>query len=339
LKALYLEGFGKDLVLKEVPVPSDLAPDQVLVQIELTGICHRDILTTKGFFPRTKLPVVLGHEIAGKVVAVGPGVTGFREGDRVASLIYEPCGKCEYCLSGRENLCRSKETYGEDIDGSYADFVRVGSRSLVKAPEGVSSAGLAISACVTGMLMHAFRMRAALSRGETVLVTGAGGGVGIHAVQIAKALGGKVIAATSSEWKAGSIKEAGASEVVVWTEGFSDQVKKLTNGKGVDVILESVGGPTFGESMKCLAPGGRLVVVGNVLPSPVQFQLGVLILKELSIVGSISSVRTDVEDALKLTAEGKIRPIVHDILPLAEAQRGHKLMSEKASLGRVMLKP
>jgi len=241
LKALYLEAIGRELVLKDVPVSSPLAPDEVLVKTELTGVCHRDILTAKGFFPRTKLPVVLGHEIAGSVAKVGSRVTGFREGDRVASLIYEPCGKCEYCLSGRENLCRSKRTFGEDIDGSYADFVKVSSRSLVKAPDGVSSAGLAISACVTGMLMHAFRKRASLLPGETVLVTGAGGGVGIHTIQIANALGAKVIAATSSEWKVGRVREAGASDVVVWTEGFSDQVKKLTDGRGVDVVLESVG--------------------------------------------------------------------------------------------------
>jgi acryloyl-coenzyme A reductase len=339
LKALYLEAIGRELVLKDVPVPSPLAPDEVLVKTELTGICYRDILTTKGFFPRTKLPIVLGHEIAGTVAEIGSGVTGFREGDRVASLIYEPCGKCEFCLSGRENLCRAKKIFGEDIDGSYADFVKVNSRSLVKAPDGVSAPGLAISACVTGMLMHAFRKRAALVPGETVLITGAGGGVGIHAVQIAKALGAKVIAATSSEWKAESVREAGASDVVVWTEAFADEVKKLTDGRGVDVVLESVGGPTFGESMRSLAPGGRLVVVGNVLPSPVQFQLGVLILKELSIIGSISSVKKDVEDALRLTAEGKIKPVVHDILPLEEASRGHKLMTERATLGRVMLKP
>ncbi|MGA1974101.1 MAG: zinc-binding dehydrogenase [Conexivisphaerales archaeon] len=339
MKALYLESIGKELVLKDVPVPSALAPDEVLVETELTGICYRDILTSKGFFPRTRLPIVLGHEISGKIVKLGSAVTGFKEGDRVGSLIYEPCGKCEYCLSGRENLCRSKRTFGEDIDGSYASFVKVSSRSLIKAPDGVSSAGLAISACVTGMLMHAFRTRGALFPGETVLVTGAGGGVGIHAVQVAKALGAKVIAATSSEWKAAKIKEVGASDVIVWNEGFGDQVKKLTEGRGVDVILESVGGPTFGESMRSLAPGGRLVVVGNVLPSPVQFQLGTLILKELSIVGSISSVRKDVEDALRLTAEGKIKPVVHDTLPLEEASRGHKLMSEKATLGRVMLKP
>ena len=339
MKALYLEAIGRELVLKEVPTPSSLAPDEVLVQTELTGICYRDILTTRGFFPRTKMPVILGHEIAGKVVGVGSAVTGFREGDRVASLIYEPCGKCEYCLSGRENLCRSKRTFGEDIDGSYADFVKVNSRSLVSAPEGVAPEGLAISACVTGMLLHAFRKRAKLSPGETVLVTGAGGGVGIHAVQIAKALGARVIAATSSEWKAGSIREAGASDVVVWTETFGDEVKKLTEGRGADVVLESVGGPTFSESMKSLAPGGRLVDVGNILPSPIQFQLGVLILKEISVIGSISSVKEDVKDALELTAAGKIKPVVYDTLPLADAQKGHRIMSEKASLGRIMLRP
>ena len=339
MKALYLESIGKELVLKEVPIPSNLAPDEVLVETELTGICFRDVLTSKGFFPRARLPVILGHEISGRISKVGSEVTGFKEGDRVTSLIYEPCGKCSYCRSGRENLCRAKRTFGEDVDGSYASYVRVNSRARVKAPDGVSSAGLAISACVTGMLVHAFRSRAALQPGETVLVTGAGGGVGIHAVQIAGALGAHVIAATSSEWKAPKVREAGAGDVIVWSEGFCDQVKKLTEGRGVDIVLEAVGSPTFADSMHSLAPGGRLVVVGNVLPSPVSFQLGSLILKELSVVGSLSSVRRDVEDALKMTAEGKIKPIVHDTIPLEEASRGHKLMSDKATLGRVMLKP
>lgn len=109
MKALYLEGIGKELALKEVPIPSELRPDEVLVQTELTGICYRDILTTKGFFPRTKLPVVLGHEIAGRVASLGSAVTGFKEGDRVASLIYEPCGKCEYCRSGQGEPVPGKE--------------------------------------------------------------------------------------------------------------------------------------------------------------------------------------------------------------------------------------
>ncbi|HVP23309.1 MAG TPA: zinc-binding dehydrogenase [Conexivisphaerales archaeon] len=339
MKALYLEAVGADLVLKEVPTPSDLSPDEVLVQTELTGICYRDILTTRGDFPRTRLPVILGHEIGGRIVKVGSAVTDFKEGDRVASLIYQPCGRCEYCLSGRENLCRSKKTFGEDVDGSYAEFVKVDRGALVKAPEGVSAAGLAISACVTGMLLHAFRKRAGLKPGETVLVTGAGGGVGVHAVQIAKALGARVIAATSSEWKEASIRKLGASEVVVWKEAFADKVKKLTDGRGVDVVLESVGGPTFSESIKSTAPGGRMIVVGNVLPSPIQFQLGVLILKELSVIGSISSVKQDVEDALRLTVDGRIKPVVHEVLPLADAQMGHRLMSGRASLGRIMLRP
>jgi acryloyl-coenzyme A reductase len=339
MKALYLEGINQGLVLKEAPVPEVLADDQVLIQTELTGICYRDILTTKGFFPRTKLPIILGHEIAGKVVKLGGGVTGFRVGDRVASLIYEPCGKCDFCLSGKENLCRSKKTYGEDLDGSYAEYVRVSQRSLVKAPEGVPPAGLAISACVTGMLLHAFRVRASLVPGETVLVTGAGGGVGIHAVQIAKALGARVIAATSSEWKAPKIKEVGADDVVFWKEGFADQVKKIAGGRGVDVVLEAVGGPTFADSLRSLAPGGRVVAVGNVLPSSVPVQLGTLILKELAVIGSLSSTHADVRDALLMTADGRIKPIVHDTLPLAEASNGHKLMSEKATLGRVMLRP
>lgn len=339
MKAVYLEKVGQPPVIREVPVPDALEEDEVLIETEMTGICYRDILTVKGFFPRTKQPVILGHEIAGKIVKLGERVEGFKEGDRVTSLIYVPCGKCDFCLSGRENLCRSRRTYGEDVDGSYAEYIRANYRSLVKAPPGVTSEGLAISACVTGMLLHAFRARAELHEGDTALITGAGGGVGIHAVQIAKALGAKVIAETSSEWKAQKIKEMGADQVIVWSTSFSEEVKRMTNGKGVEVALEAVGGPCFGESYRSLSWGGRMVVVGNVVPAPVQMSLGTLILKENAVVGSLSSTKKDVEDAIQMTADGEIRAVVHDVLPLEDALRGHQLMEDRGSLGRVLLKP
>jgi acryloyl-coenzyme A reductase len=338
LKAIRLSKFGLKPVICDVPLPQDLAKDEALVQIELTGICYRDILTVKGFFPRTKLPVILGHEVAGKVVKLGSDESGFREGDRVVSLIYVPCGRCEFCASGRENLCRSRRTYGEDLDGSYAEFIKVNVRSLVRAPTGVPAEGLAISACVTGMVLHALRERAKLIRGETVLVTGAGGGVGIHAVQVARALGARVIAATTSEWKATSIRNAGANEVLTWSTGFADEVKKLTEGSGVDIVLEAVGGPSFPESLRSLSWGGRMVVVGNVTPAPVQLSLGPLILKENGLLGSLSSTKKDVVDALEMTARGDIKPVAR-VLPLEDATKGHELMEERSTLGRVLLRP
>jgi acryloyl-coenzyme A reductase len=329
---------GGQLGTKNVPVPDRLEHKQVLLKLEMTGICFRDLLTVDGYFPNTRYPVTLGHEIVGRVEKVGSEVTKFAPGDRVVSLIYQPCGQCEDCLSGRENICRSKKTYGEEVDGSYAEYVVATENSLVKAPEEVSPEGAAISACVTGMLLHAFR-RAGTLRGETVLVTGAGGGVGIHAVQVAKALGCRVIAATSSPWKGNKISEFGADMVISYSDSFAREVKSATAGRGVDVVLESVGTPTLTDSLRSLRWGGRLVLVGNVKPLPTEVALGLIILRENSIFGSLSSTKPEVEEALRMTAQGLLRPVIHAILPLEDAAKGHMLMRERASLGRVLLKP
>jgi len=337
LKAVRLKDKGR-LETDDIPVPDNLLPEQVLIRIDLTGICFRDVLTVEGYFPNTKYPVTLGHEITGRIVKGGDNVDNFSVGDRVASLIYEPCGKCEDCLNGRENLCRYKKTFGEELDGSYADYIVASEKSLVKVPQGVSAEAAAISACVTGMLIHAFN-RANTKEGENVLVTGAGGGVGIHAVQIAKALGCRVIAATSSAWKGEKIREYGADEVIIYDKNFSQEVKRLTSGRGVDVVLESVGTPTLTDSIRSLSWGGRMVIVGNVNPAPAQLMLGHIILRENSLIGSLSSTRKEVEQALKLSAEGKVKPVIHTILPLEQASEGHKIMKEKGSLGRILLKP
>ncbi|MEM3186598.1 MAG: alcohol dehydrogenase catalytic domain-containing protein [Conexivisphaerales archaeon] len=338
MKAVRLEKDGR-LNYSDVDMPENIEADEVLLKVDMTGICYRDILTVDGFFPNTKFPVTLGHEITGKVVKKGNSVSEFEVGERVASLIYEPCGKCEECLAGRENLCRRRKTFGEDIDGSYAEYVKVNQRALVKVPQQVNSEGAAIAACVTGMLVHAFKKRGNLQSDETVLVTGAGGGVGVHAVQIAKALGANVIAATSSSWKADAIKKYGADHVIVYNDKFSDQVKQITDGKGVDLVLDSVGTPTLQDSIRSSRWGGRVVLVGNVKPEPIDIMLGILILRENTIMGSLSSTREDVKVALDMTAKGLIKPVIHQVFSLADAEKGHDVMRNKSSLGRILLRP
>lgn len=338
LKAVFLMGIRKPLEIKEIEVPEKLEPHEVLIKQKLTGICYRDILTVDGFFPRVKIPIIPGHEIAGTVVKVGDAVKNFKPGDYVASLIYIPCGTCKYCKMGMENLCRNRLTYGEDLNGSYAEYVKVHENSLVKVPPGVPIEGAVIGACVTGMLYHALKVKGKLTEGERVLVTGAGGGVGIHAVQMAKALGARVIAVTTSEWKVDKIRSAGADDIIISKGTFSDDVKRLTEGDGVDLVLESVGQPTFEQSFRSVRWGGRIIVVGNVNVQPVSLNLGPLILRGVTISGSVSSTKSDLLQALKLTAEGKIKPIIHDIIPLERAQEAHDMMRKKETAGRVLLK-
>jgi acryloyl-coenzyme A reductase len=272
------------------------------------------------------------------VLAVGEGVVDFKPGDRVASLTYIPCGKCKYCKSGNENLCKQRLTFGEEINGSFAQMVKVHERSLVKVPDNVTPEGAAIASCVTGMVLRAFRHVAKVKQDESVLITGAGGGVGIHAVQVAKALGCKVIAATSSEEKFKYIMEAGADEVLLSDDKMVEKVKRLTGDDGVDVVLEAVGQPTFEKSLRCLAWGGRMVVVGNVTASSVEVPLGLIILKANSIAGTIAATKKDLEDALKLTADGKVRPVV-TVYPLEKIYDAMEKMRRKESVGRLLLKP
>lgn len=328
--------------LKEFPMIEEidderLEDDSVLIEQSETGICYRDVLTMEGFMPRVTLPIVPGHEISGVIMETGPRVTGFKKGDRVASLIYVPCGECDYCKNGKENLCKNKKTFGEAIDGAYRRFVQVPEISLVKVPPNVSPEAASISACVTGMVVQALDVVGELKEGSSVLITGAGGGVGTHAVQIAKALGAKVIAETSSEWKKDKLYGIGADDVVS-ADGFSQKVKEITGGRGVDLALETVGAPTFNGTFRSLAFGGRVVVIGNVDVNPVNLPLGNLILKGNSIAGSISSTRKSMARALELSAGGKISPIVGKVFPLEQVGEAYTAMKERQIFGRAFLK-
>lgn len=313
-----------------------LREDEVQVEQIETGICYRDILTMEGFMPRLVLPIVPGHEISGTVRKVGSKVTKFKVGDRVTSLIYVPCGVCEYCRSGRENLCRDKKTFGESMNGAYRKYINIPEISLVKVPPNVSPEAAAIAACVTGMVVQALDVVGGLKEGQTLLVTGAGGGVGSHAVQIGKALGATVIAETSSEWKSDGIRKAGADFVVSGSD-FSKKVKEISK-EGVDIVLETVGSPTFMDGFRSLKFGGRVVVVGNVDVNPVSLPLGNLILKGNSIAGSVSSTKKSVEKALKLSSEGKITPVVGKVYSLEEVGEAYRAMKNRELFGKAYIK-
>ena len=334
MKAAIMEGINGKVHSANIQDPEP-ADDEIVIRQNLTGICYRDLLTHEGFFPRAKFPIVPGHEVSGIVVKTGKTVKKFKIGDRVASLIYIPCGKCEYCKSGRENLCPNKQTLGETIQGSYAEMVKVPERCVVRVPPAVPEELATISACVTGMVYHALSVSGQILPGENVLVTGAGGGVGVHAVQVAKALGANVFAYTSSKWKAEKLQEIGVDHVLLSDE-FDREVKNYPGG-GVDLALDTVGLPTFSRSLRSLKFGGRLVVIGNVQPVPVDLPLGLIILKGNRIEGSISSTREDMKKALRLSAQGIIKPVIAEKIDLDHIEDAYSMMKEKRNLGRVLI--
>ncbi len=329
----FLNKINGDIVIKnyEIPEPAD---DEVTVEQKYSGVCFRDILTKQGFFPRVALPIIPGHEIGGTVIKKGKNVTSVNTGDRVSSLIYVPCGKCEFCSTGQENLCPNKKSFGEALNGGYSKYVNVSTDSLVRVPAGVPEEAIPIAACVTAMLVHAIVKMGKIKKGDNVLITGAGGGVGVHAIQIVKAFGGHPIAETSSQWKEDELYKLGAEHIVHANDDFNTDVKKLG---GADIVLEDVGILTFNKSLRSLKTGGRMIVIGNLNPEPVSLPLGLIILKGNTIKGSITSTKEDLKMALDLNASGNVKPVIGKKIGINEINRTYDDMLARKIFGRVLI--
>jgi acryloyl-coenzyme A reductase len=343
MRAVVLREFGgaENLRLEtvEAPAPEGLRPREVLIRVRAVGVCYHDIINRSGNLPRTKLPSILGHEVAGEVVATGGEARSFRAGDRVATIQRVHCGRCDLCRRGRMTLCKEGVFFGEEIPGGYADFVVAEEQGLAKIPEGLAFEEASICACTIGTAIHVARTRGGVQLDETVLITGASGGVGMHAVQVCRLIGARVLAVTSSPAKAARLKETGADEVIVSPDlRFAPQVRRATAGRGVDVVLEITGSLTFDQAMRSLAPAGRLIVVGNLEARPVSFMPGLVILKELEIRGSFATTTSELAESFRLVMERKVRPIVSRVMPLAEAAKAHQILYDRGVTGRIVLR-
>jgi len=342
MQAIVLRAFGSPANLRPeiVPDPSP-GPGEVLLRVHACGVCYHDVINRRGSLPRTHVPAILGHEAAGEVVAVGPEVSGWAPGDRAATLQRLSCGGCGHCRSDRPSLCRrDTRFFGEEIPGGYAEYMTAPVAGLGRVPAGVPWPVAAVTCCTTGTAVHCLRTRGNLQAGETVLITGASGGVGMQAVQLARHDGARVLAVTSSAAKIDPLLEAGAHDVIV-SPGldFADEVRRRTRGQGVDVVIEIVGSATFNQSLRVLAPGGRLVTVGNLETGSVDLNPGLIIVKELEILGAYATTQGELDEALRLIESGALRPWVSDVLPLPEAARAHDRLEKREVAGRLVLVP
>ncbi len=339
MRAAILESFGgpDNFIVGEMPRPVP-GVDQILVKVAGCGVCGHDLLNRAGHFPHAKLPLVPGHEIAGTVVETGPSVTRFRAGDRVALIQRLPCGLCGLCRAGRENICVSGPGfYGEEISGGYGDYVIASERNAVAVPENIPLRVAAVLSCAIGTGFHALR-RATLGLGDSVLVTGSSGGVGIHTIKLAKLMGLKTIAVSSAEGKREKIVAAGADEVVIAPDyQFHKQVREITGGEGVDAVIEIAGRPTFASSIRCVRAGGRVVLVGNVEPGNVPLNPAMAILKEINLIGSGHATLADLTKVVELVAAGQIQPEIAAYVPRDRVSDAHSMMEERKTSGRVVL--
>jgi NADPH:quinone reductase-like Zn-dependent oxidoreductase len=338
MKAAIMREFGGPEVLhyEDVPDPKP-RKDQVLVRVRACAMNHLDLWVRKGL-PGVNLPHILGSDIAGEIVAVGEYVKRLKTGQRVLLAPLHFCNHCEPCAAGRQNMCREFTVIGNGVDGGNCELFATGEASVVPIPDAL---GFREAASVPLVFLTAFHMltgRAAMRPGKTVLVLGANSGVGIAAIQIAKLFQGTVIATAGDEQKMEKARALGADFVIAhYTQKISEEVRKITNQAGVDVVIEHVGPATWNESMRSLKAGGVLVTCGATTGPQANLDLRFLFSRQLSVLGSYMGTLGELHEVLKHVFAGRLKPIVDRVFPLAEIRAAHEYLESSRMFGKVVL--
>jgi NADPH:quinone reductase-like Zn-dependent oxidoreductase len=340
MRALYFERHGglNEIAFGEVP---EVRPGagEVVVEVKAAALNRLDLFVLGGL-PGVDLvmPHVPGADAAGVVAEVGEGVAGWRAGDEVVLNPGVWCGTCEFCSRGEESLCVRFGLLGEHRPGTFAERVAVPAASLGRRPPHLSWAE---SAAFPLVHLTAWRMlvtRAALRRGETVLIHGVGGGVSLAALAIAKALGAQVIVTSGSAAKLDRARELGADAVIDYTrQDVAKEVRSLTGKRGADVVVDSTGAATWIPSLKSAARGGRVVTCGATTgPNPAE-EIRLIFWNQLSILGSTMGSVADWNAMLAFVAESRLRPAVDSVLPLESGRSAYERMERKAQFGKIVL--
>lgn len=331
------------LTYTDIPDPQPQGHELVL-KVHSCGVCFHDVLTRNGTLKAgVRLPCVLGHEVAGTVVELGAQVKGFKLGDRVATTQRSYiCGHCRFCRSGFEPLCAQRVFLGDvGLVGGYAQYLAISSDCIAQVPDGVDLDHAAVAACAVGTVLNAVRDVGRVQMGETVLITGAGGGLGLHAIQLACLAGARVLAQTTSVDKVELIRKMGAHEVVLHKRGepFAPLVRDMTQGQGADVIIDNVGTVLFEDIRKSLAIQGRWLMIGQLTGDFVPFNPAQFFLKNQSLLSVTSTSRSQLEDVLTLMQRGQVTPVIERKLPLIEAAQAHQAVEAGRTTGRWLLSP
>ena len=341
MKAVVMEARGGPEVLKvaEVPTPEP-GPKEVRIRVKAAALNHLDIWVRKGVAsPKLPLPHILGADASGVVDAVGPGVTGFAPGDEVVVNPGLSCGHCERCLAGEDNLCPKYEILGEHRFGAYAEYLVVPEANLLKKPPNLS---FEAAAAIPLTFLTAWQMvvdKLQVRPGEDVLVMAAGSGVSVAAIQIAKLFGARIIATAGSEEKLRKAKELGADETVKYTHpDWPKEVRRLTGGKGADKVVDHTGALYFEGVIRATANGGRIAIAGASSGYEGTLPFAHVFFRQLSILGSTMGSKSRLFPILRFVEQGRLKPVVGQVLPLEEAAEGHRLLEERRVFGKVVLR-
>jgi len=342
MKAIRFHEHGGPEVLRYEDVPEpQIKPTEVLVRVKACAMNHLDLWLRRGIPGRkVSLPRIIGSDISGEVAAAGELVRSVKPGQRVLLSPGLSCGQCAHCVAGDDNFCRQYSIFGTVEDGGYAEYVKSPEVNVIPIPGNLSFDEAAAVPLVFLTAWHMLLNRARIKAGETVLVLGAGSGVGSAAIQIVKLLQGRVIATAGNDAKLAKARELGADEVINHSaQDIAEEVKRLTGRRGVDIVFEHVGSATWPKSFASLAPGGRLVTCGATTGYDAGVDIRYLFSRQLSVLGSFMGRKDELLAALRFIGEGKLRAVVDRAFPLAEARAAHEHLEKREQFGKVILHP
>ncbi len=334
----HAHGGPEVIVIETAPDPSP-RPGQVLVRVGACALNHLDLWQRRGLDRVTiPFPHISGAEVAGEVVQAPGGEVA--PGTRVLLQPGLSCGRCAACLDGRDNECRRYDVLGYQSDGGYAELVVVPAANVVPIPDHISFPAAAAFPLTFLTAWHMLVTRAGVRPGETVLVVAGASGVGQAAIQLARLHGARVIATAGSEAKLERVRALGADEVVHHHEqDVVAEVRRLTDKRGVDVVVEHVGQATWDRSVRSLAAGGRLVTCGNTTGWEAALDLRFLFSRQLSLLGSYMGTKGELLQAARFFFDGRVTPLIAAVLPLGEAAEAHRRLEAGDVAGKLVLTP
>lgn len=327
------------LQLEQLAVPEP-GPGEVRVRVHAVALNHLDVWTRRGGPAfKVEFPHRLGADIAGVVDALGAGASA-TVGAKVVVQPGVSCGRCAACLGGHDNLCRRYRILGEHCQGGYAEYIVVPEVNLAPYPERLDfpHAAAVILPFLTAWQMVVHKARVA--PGDVVLVHGAGSGIGVAAIQIAKLHGARVIATAGTDDKAARARALGADVAINYaTTDFAAEVRALTDKRGVDAVIEHVGGNVFAASIRAVRNGGRIVTCGATAGFHPAIDLRHIFFRQIEVLGSTMGSKADLLAVLSHVAAGRLAPVVDRVMPLAEAAEAHRLLENRAVFGKLVLTP